>query len=49
MPYKDYRYQDYQAKTLAEDSTSPNTRKTGNQGGAVIAAGETRYDRERVE
>ena len=48
MPYKDYRYQDYQAKTLAEDSTSSNTGITSNQGGAVIAAGETRYDREHV-
>jgi hypothetical protein len=48
MPYKDYRYQDYQATTLAEDSTSPNTGITSRQVGAVIEAGETQYDAEHV-
>ncbi len=48
MSYKDYRYQDYQATTVAEDSTSPNTGITIRQVGAVIAAGETQYDEEHV-
>ena len=48
MPYKDYRYQDYQATTLAEDLTSPNTEIRSRQVGAVIAAGETQYDAEHV-
>ena len=48
MPYKDYRYQDYQDTTLASDSTYFNTWLTSNPGGAVIASSETQYDREHV-
>ena len=49
MSYKDYRYQNYQATTtLAKDATSPNTRITSREVGAVIAAGATQYDTEHV-
>ena len=49
MSYRDYRYQGYQdITTLTEDRTSPNTGKTSEQGGAVIAAGMTQYDAKRV-
>jgi len=48
MPYKDYRYQDYQATKLSQDSTASNVGITSNPGGAVIASGEVQYDNEHV-
>src|SRR5947209_8353098 len=48
MPYKDYRYQDYQATTLAQDSINLNAGITSNPGEVVIAAGEVQYDTEHV-
>src|SRR5437667_12174031 len=48
MLYKDYRYQDYQATTVGEGSTSPNIGISRRQVGAVIAAGETQFDAEHV-
>jgi hypothetical protein len=48
MSYEDYRYQDYQATQIAQDSTSPNVERTSNQSGTVIAASETQYDSEHV-
>src|SRR5437667_11342798 len=48
MPYKDYRYQDYQAPTLSQDSLASNVGIASNPGGAVIASGEVLYDKEHV-
>ncbi len=49
MSYKDYRYQDYQAiTTLEEDLISLKTGLIRKPVSAVIAAGATQYDTERV-